>query len=127
MSNQITINTSGRKFASFLQEGFYASGDPTRVLHKHNYAEIHVVANSPSLFNIGGRDYSTQDGNIIIIPGGVYHCCIQKGEDSIHSAFQVDCDIRTFSHYKLSNDTLTEFFQEIQKCKKTSDYSKVAA
>jgi len=63
----------------------------------------------------------------LIIPWNIFHCCTDKEENTIHTAFQVDYDIKKFMSYTVSPNTILDFFREIEQCGISNDYTKVSA
>ena len=127
MYNELIIKNNSGEYKLFLQDGFYSSTAPTQGLHKHNYAEIHAIANGDATFIVGERSYSLKSGCIMIIPSGVFHCCITKEESALHSAFQLDYKADKVSKRMIGSDAVLSFIREAEETKSTGDYSKVAA
>lgn len=126
MYNELIIKNNSQKYKVFLQDGFYSSTEPTHRLHKHKYAEVHAVVNGDALFNVGNDSYSLKSGSIMIIPGGVFHCCDSKDENTLHSAFQIDYKADKISEYMIGQDTVLRFIQETKNIRYSHDYSKAA-
>lgn len=128
MFNELNITISNQKHKAFFMNGFHTSSDaPTSNLHKHNFAEIHFVAGGSALFRIGEKQTKLDDGGIMIIPPNIFHCCIQKERGALHNAFQIDYDVSEVKVCSICAETVSAFFDEIDSCKKTGNYSKVAS
>ena len=78
MHDELTIKIGSKDHKAFLQGGFYSSFVQRTPLHKHNYAEVHIVAGDAVEFQVGDSLYSSADGNLVIIPSGIYHCVTGK-------------------------------------------------
>lgn len=126
MYNELIIKNNSREYKVFLQDGFYSSTSATQGLHKHNYAEVHTVANGDATFLVGEVSYSLKSGEIMIIPGGIFHCCVRKDGDALHSAFQFDYRDDKVSVHMIGADTVLSFIKEAEKVKGSADYSRVA-
>lgn len=126
MYNELIIKSTSHEYKVFLQDGFYSSAAPTQRLHKHNYTEVHAVVNGNATFIIGENVYSLISGNILIIPGGIFHGCDSKDEHTLHSAFQIDYKLDKPSDYTIGSDTILSFIKETENSKFSHDYSKVA-
>lgn len=127
MNNQIIINTTSGEINAFLQPGFYQTQPPSKIFHRHNYAEIHVIHGGNAIFHVDSTNFSTEKGNVLIIPGGMYHVCTGADENCRHSAFQIELNVREFSYVNLPDDLLDCFFSELEKCKKNNNHSIVAS
>ena len=127
MHNELLINIGKQKHKAFLQNGFYSSTVVTTTMHKHNYAEVHVVDGDCVEFNVENSVHSSSDGNLIIIPRNCFHCVKKRLEGTSHAAFQVDFDVKAFSAIHIDNQTVVDFISEIKKCSETGDYLSVSA
>ncbi len=127
MNNELIIKTNTQKHKTFLQNGFYSHKSQTSPPHNHNYAEIHISTGGEVKFRIEKNIYSTNNGNLIIIPKGIFHSCINREENVLHTAFQIDCNVNEFSSYSISDDTVSDFLKEIKICKDTGNYTKVSS
>lgn len=128
MYNEINITISNEKHRAFFMNGFLSSSNQSASnLHKHNYAEIHFVARGNAIFAIGEEKAELKSGSVLIIPQGVFHCCEQKEAVTIHNAFQIDFDVSCAKSVYLGDETVSGFFAEIECCRKTGNYSSIAA
>lgn len=127
MHNELNIKIGSKITKAFLQDGFYSGSMQTTAMHKHNYAEIHIVDQPLIEYNIGNTVHSTADGNLLIIPKNVFHCIKKSHPGTRHIAFQIDYDVKRFSAYSIDPKIVIDFAGEIEKCRKTNDYSSVSA
>ena len=127
MNNKLNISIGSKNYKIFLQNGFYTSAIQKTPFHKHTYGEIHIVAKGTVDFKIGDALHSSSDGNLIFIPGEAFHCVVNQTPNACHAAFQIDCPEKSFLAEQISPQTVLDFFNEIEKCRKTKDYTVVAA
>ncbi len=127
MNNKLNIKIGSNNHNIFLQDGFYSPAIQKTPFHKHSYAEIHIVVNGIIDFKVDDALHSFTNGNLILIPGNIYHCTINKDPNVYHVAFQIDCDEQNFSSKQISSQTILDFLNEIEKCKITNDYTVVSA
>ena len=127
MNDELTVPIGTESCKVFLQEGFYAPAKTEPPLHKHSYAEVHIVSDKALDFKIGDTVHSSADGNLIIIPKDVFHCVINGHPGAYHTAFQTDCGAPDFLAKQIHPHLVTEFSGEIKKCRKTNDYTAVSA
>lgn len=116
-----------KKVKAFLQRGFYLHLPPTKRIHRHNYADVHVVAGGGMVFRIGAEIYSVQEGTLLIIPRGTFHYCVEKEETAVHTAFQIDFEADGVSSYAVCPDVIFDFYREIERAKEIGEYLRVAA
>ena len=126
MDNKLNIKIGSKDCAVFLQDGFYSYAIQKTPLHKHSYAEIHIVTNGTIDFKIGDVTHSSAKGNLIFIPDNTFHCVIRGDQDACHVAFQIDCDAQGFLTKQISPQTVQDFLNEIEKCRATNDYTMVS-
>lgn len=127
MNNELVINIGSKRCKVFMQDGFLSPAEQKSPFHKHSYAEIHIVANKTTTFQIGNSIHSSEDGNLIIVPKDVFHVTLNEDTDSFHIAFQVNCELSEFKAVKTNPQTVIEFYNEIEKSHKTFDYTCVCA
>lgn len=87
----------------------YTDNDIKRISkkpHSHMDYEIHIINSGHMIYEIANKEYSIQDGNMLIIPPGVTHC-FKRANGSISKCAVVfsledNCEV-------LSNDKCTLF------------------
>ena len=117
-SEFIIVKTNTQEYKVFFQDGFYSLTNPIKRLHKHNYAEVHVIANGNAVFYVGDSLYTLTSGSMMIIPRGVFHYCYSKDENTFHTAFQIYCEAEKTTMYSVGADVILNLCAEIEKCKK---------
>ena len=128
MFNEINITISNEKHRAFFMNGFHSSSEqPVATLHKHKFSEIHFVSGGNAVFRIGETQTLLKDGSVMIIPNGVFHCCYQKEEGTLHNAFQVDFDTKEVKTAFVGIETVSGFFDEMERLKQTGNYSGIAS
>ena len=123
MSNELII--SGHKV--FLQDGFYSCLFKSSTFHKHNYAEIHILTNQGTNFIIDGISYTLKNENLLLIPKGALHSYTSTDIGTKHIAFQIDCDLTDIRMHHINIHIILQFLQEIEECKSSHNYSKIAS
>lgn len=126
MYNELIVKIGLEDHKAFLKDGFYSFFVRKSPLHKHNYAEIHIVTGRTVMFHIGEKIHSSADGNLVIIPPGVFHYISSDDPEARHTAFQVDYDVQTFAAQQMSMQTVLDFMNEIDKSRMTNNYAVVA-
>lgn len=127
MYNELIFTTANQKHHAFFMNGFFSASQPTSNLHKHNFAEIHMVTGGNATFRIGSELYPLNDGNIMVIPCDVFHCCIKCDEGVSHNAFQVDYKVDEIKTCSIGTSTIENLYNEIEVCRTSQDYSKIAS
>lgn len=127
MYKELTIHFGTKKGRAFLQHGFHPNLPPTQRMHKHNYAEIHIVAGGELVMFIDDENYTLKDGTLLLIPRETFHYCIKKDKTAVHSAFQIDYNASDFFACDISPDTISDFFDEIKENVHACNYTKIAA
>ena len=90
MRDELLLRIGKDNKKCILGNGFYSSAQPTYNLHKHNYAEIHVVAKGNALLKYENESISISSGNVFIIPENKLHAFESYDEDILHSAFLIE-------------------------------------
>ena len=126
MHYELSFKMIERDYKAFLQDGFYVSPKTDTSLHKHNYAEIHVLGEGRAEFLIDNRPITVNGPAILTIPAPMMHCCTYQDEHLLHTAFQTDCQADQLRTYPIAEGIVKAFLEEIQRSQLTGNYSTVA-
>ena len=126
MHYELSLKMIERDYKAFLQDGFYVSPKTDTSLHKHNYAEVHVLGEGRAEFLIDNQSLTVNGPAVLTIPAPMMHCCIYQDDDLLHTAFQTDCPAEELRVYPVGNGVVKAFFDEIHQCRLTENYSTVA-
>ncbi len=127
MYTELIVKNGIRDHKVFFQNGFYNSVALPTPMHRHNYAEIHLVADKAATFFINGDEVCAEDGNLILIPSNTLHALAGINEGECHVAFQIDCDVDRVISRHVSLPLVREFTDEIARCQVTRDYTRISA
>ena len=126
MHYELSFKMIEKDYKAFLQDGFYVSPKTDTSLHKHNYAEVHLLGEGRAEFLIDNQHITVNGPAILTIPSPMMHCCTYQDEALLHTAFQTDCQAEELRTYPIDNGIVKAFFEEIQLCRLTGNYSTVA-
>lgn len=127
MRDEILIRVGNTEKKCILGNGFYSSALPTRNLHKHNYAEIHVIARGNMGLKYENESLSLSAGDVFIIPENTLHAFEGYDGDVLHTAFLIESRCEKMLLHKQPIQLLNQFFREIEDCEKSGNYAKIAA
>jgi YesN/AraC family two-component response regulator len=127
MYNELSVKIGPTEHKAFLQNGFFSQATKSTPLHKHTYAEIHIIAQGQAEYTIGDNIHSSRDGNLIIIPKNVFHAISKREDGTVCTAFQIDCSVPSFLSSQLPQYMAQDFIAQIQKSQQTGDYGAVSA
>lgn len=127
MNYQINVNLPSGKVQAFLQNGFFSTIQPSGILHKHRYGEIHVISGGTALFRVGGEEISVSGTSIIFIPSGMFHTYLSIDKDSLHSAFQIESGIKEVTLAHCTDAILQDFFRELSLCGNTNNFGTISS
>ena len=126
MHYELSFKMIEKDYKAFLQDGFYVSPKTDTSLHKHNYAEVHLLGEGRAEFLIDNQSITVNGPAILTIPAPMMHCCTYQDEALLHTAFQTDCQAEELRTYPIDNGIVKAFFEAIQLCRLTGNYSTVA-
>ena len=126
MHYELSFKMIEKDYKAFLQDGFYVSPKTDTSLHKHNYAEVHVLGEGRAEFLIDNQSLTVTGPAILTIPAPRMHCCTYQDESLQHTAFQTDCQADSISIYPVEGGIVKAFFEEIERSQLTGNYSTVA-
>lgn len=127
MNKEFIIKTINCERKIFLQDGFFDHDTLVGNLHKHNYAEIHAAIHGRLTFRAGDEFFSLADGDILLIPAGIFHCCEENAEKAHHMAFQIEYETDHCQMEHVPVESMHDFFREIDACRVTQNYNRIAA
>ena len=126
MFSELSITIGKQNFTTFFQGGFYNPFVYSPYLHKHNYAEIHLVAGGSAEYVAGDKSLFVNDGQMIVIPRNILHCCVKKDESTKINSFQINYNAKAICIFEIGGDLIADFIEEIGKSAKSEDYTKVS-
>ena len=125
--NEIIAMIGSKEHRVFFQNGFYLMSTTPPPIHKHNYAEIHVISGGDSVFTVDNQVYTVGDGGVIVIPPKTYHFFKSTDKECFHSAFQIDLEIRSTLVSRIDPAVISIFFKEIEKAGVDGDHTVLSA
>ena len=126
MNNELLIRTHLGDIKAFLQSGFYTSNNPTKHIHKHSYAEIHIIYGGNAEYRIGNKTYHVKNGYMLGIPKDCFHACVKKDKETQYIPFQIDLDIKSKKVVPLDPALVEAFLNETKKLCESGDHSRIA-
>ena len=127
MLQQLQISLGGSPKKCILGAGFYRNGKPTRNLHKHNYAEVHVLAKGTAVLEVETRQMELVAGDVVLIPADLLHVFAASSEDVQHTAFLVESHAGELQKHSQPVALLELFMEQISRAETTGNMTKVAA
>ena len=120
---KLKVKTDEKNYNVFIQEGFYSLlNERSNTVHKHNYAEIHVISGGSSSFKVESAEHTVNDGELIAIPRGSFHTWKDSTDSVLHTAFMIDMPIDSVEVISADSDAIRGFFNEIRKFGKTGEH-----
>lgn len=123
---QFEIPVGAARKTCVLGRGFYGHTAPTRTLHTHNYAEIHVIAKGSVKLLLGGTTLQLQAGDVVLVPENTFHMYTDYSPDAAHTAFLVECHAREAHTHRQPTELLLHFLEAIRESEKTGNMASVA-
>ncbi len=127
MNRELTVTLGTATTTVFLQNGFYLTTAPSTHMHRHNYTEIHIISGGDAEVIIDNRTGKLSDGEILAIPSGRLHVVSLKEKTARHTAFQMEMPVTCERAQKVSPQIVKSFFEEIDNCRSTDDYTNISA
>lgn len=122
---QIEIPLGAARKKCVLGRGFYVQTTPTRTLHTHNYAEIHVVAKGNLVLLLDGTPVQLTAGDVVLIPENTFHMYTAHSDDAEHTAFLVESTVPQTVRQRQPVALLAFFMEAVRSCEKTGDMTPV--
>ena len=124
---KLTLKINNKVCNAFLQDGFYSLlNERSSTVHKHNYAEVHIVSGGSAKFKVESSTYTVKDGELMLIPRGNFHTWSDDGSNNgpiLHTAFIIDTPLSSCEVITADPDVVRGFFNEIKKFNSTQNHS----
>ncbi|MBR2930116.1 MAG: helix-turn-helix transcriptional regulator [Clostridia bacterium] len=127
MYNEITLPFGKGGTKVFLQNGFYDKKLVTKRMHRHNYAEVHLILGEDMKYRVGDEVLEVRSGSMLVIPSGVFHAGVGDVDGGEQTAFQIDAPVEDFEVLDVGQALLSEFSCEIDRCRESGDHTGVCA
>ena len=121
---ELILGVGGQPYRAFLQDGFRASITTAR-LHKHNYAEIHIVTGDMAV-DLGSETQKLKTYTAMIIPSGSYHRIIPE-KSTRRISFQIEAECTEPKTVPLHAGVVDALFSEAESCFDSGDFSVITA
>jgi AraC-like DNA-binding protein len=126
MEKTLNIYLDEKKHNIFLQNGFYKTSYSSGAMHKHCYTEMHIVKGQHAFLSVENSTYNLSHGNVFLIPANTFHS-IELSQDSKHTAFQIDYNIKDFKYFNANCAIISELFDKISETNITGNHQEVLA
>lgn len=126
MFKELTVKIGEENRKIFLQDGL-CSENRINPYHKHNYTEVHLIADGYAKFAISGNVYDVPAGSMFVIPGWWMHGCRERSENVLSVSFQIDIVLEKPLRFDISEDIIKDFIDETKTCEASGDYTKLTA
>ena len=127
MYKELVIGCKDRPRKAFLQNGFYLNTETSIRLHKHKYADLHVIGGGVAVFSIDGKEYRVESDSAILIPKSSYHTCIYQDNDAKHTAFQLEFESDAVLIERIEPMLVKCLFGEIVRTTPDGEHTKISA
>ncbi len=115
MTNSYIVDEKAKKFRIFKDAEpptFIPTPSP---LHKHEYAEVHLIAAGYNVCTVEGIKYVLDPGDALIIPRGMYHAVGSDDEKKVHFSFQVELPTETVEKRHFPKEFIKELFERMAR------------
>ena len=126
MKNELMIKIGENEIKCIFLDGFYSNISPTSNLHSHNYTEIHILCGGAATFEIENESREFSGFHAFALPAGLLHR-FSVIDGARHSAFLVETNLSKFVQKEIPEPLAFDFFNEIEKCEVSNDYTKISA
>lgn len=122
MNSIIHTTLCGEPIELMLDRGFFEHNVRYSSVHKHRYAEVHILASGSATYNIDDVKYTLVGGSAMIIPSGAYHSCDIASADARHCSFIINTDVKDTLFSDISPFAASELLDEIDLSAQSGNY-----
>ncbi len=110
----MNVEISNSKRRMFLGDALPNEKSFFSPMHRHMYAEIHLVFDGVLHIECESREYVVCQNEAVMIPPAKYHETFSKGRTVVSFAFQSDCDINDITIKKIPHDFLLSMLDKMR-------------
>lgn len=121
---ELIFSICGKCYRALLQDGFLSPTTTAR-LHKHNYAEIHIVSGDMTV-EVGGELITLKANDALAIPEGSYHR-ILPADGTRRISFQTDAPLDSLRSVNLTGGVASMLIDEAASAQSSGNFSLTAA
>ena len=113
MTNSYIIDERTKKIRIFKDEeppAFKLSASP---LHKHEYAEVHIVGTGHSICTVENVDYELLEGDALLVPPAAYHMVHSDDLTRRHFSFQAELSCTRPVKMHFPKEFIKELFERL--------------
>lgn len=125
--SELTVRVGTQDVRLFLQDGFFDFKKVATVLHRHLYAEVHLLERGSARFLVNDAQVVVEPGEFFVIPPGVFHKCAASTPAARHIAFQVGAAVEDFARYRAAEGVPGRLLREIEGYQATGAGAGMAA
>ena len=112
---EMSMTVGGRKLTVFMQNGFFGAVENKVSHHSHSNTELHLMVRGQTEYMAGGNRLHLSRGQMVVIPGGMFHGGWDHAPDTFRLAFQINWpeeQLRIISVPESEADGLVEAIRE---------------
>lgn len=121
----VYINNSIEKV--FLYDFFSPSKNMTSIIHRHKYAEIHIIKGGSITFRAENSIKTLNSNQAFAIPATTYHCYLNSEATVQSFAFQTTANVSKFSTVTLSEAIMSELYEAAALSKQSNTCGKLSS
>ena len=90
MNTEFSIEINGLMVKIYMQSGFFDHDDISYPLHKHSFAEMHILLSGTVNLNCNSKDFVLNAGDVMVIPAEMMHKYNSLGKEAKRITFFID-------------------------------------
>lgn len=126
-SKEMIVNVAGKDVKVMMQRGFFNDKEKSAHIHRHNYTEIHFSKRGKSEYIVGNERVEIKTGEVLVIPGKVYHQFEANEHNFSPCAFQINIAVKEIKKIQISPTILDSLLFEIEEFKKSGRCARLAS
>ncbi len=114
MTNSYIVDERAKKFRIFKDIDPPTFFPTNSTLHKHEYAEVHLVSSGVGICTVEGVKYILEPGDALLIPKETYHqTCDSEDNKRVHFSFQVELPTKTIERLHFPKEFIKYLFERM--------------
>lgn len=125
MHKSILLKWGEEEIKVIVENRFCIKTMPFSAIHKHRYAEMHIIMAGSSEYYVNKTKYIMKEGMVLLIPAKAYHSLKPLEVNTTYVTFEIDMGCVEISSIQLSDALIKEFALEMQRDADRNEFSKV--
>jgi len=122
---EMPLAVGNRSLTVFLQDGFFNTVENKVSHHSHSNAELHLMVRGRTEYMAEGKQLQLSRGQLVVIPGGVFHGGWNQEPDTRRLAFQINLPVTQLQVLRVPEGEADGLYDAIREFKESGNATRM--